>query len=311
MAVAPRVCVVKKAPMNKPVLLNYDQVPNMALQLSKAALARRTARADVDIPFIEARVSNVKTSPERLAAYRRVCGLPDTGTLPPTWPQVLAMPVHTAMLVHKSFPLPLLGLVHVSNVIEEHRPIANDESLELHCVIDASRPHRSGIEFDIRTTVSVKGDVAWTSVTTALVKVKGAGAAARKEERRREGPGEPAAALRSVIWHVPENRGREYARVAGDWNPIHVHALLARPFGFPRAIVHGLWTFARCVGESWDLLPDTPRRLEIAFRRPVLLPSTVSFSAQATEDTGGIAFSVRGRDGSTVYLTGSASPFVP
>lgn len=297
--------------MTKPISLNFDHVPNMALQLSRAAVARRTARADAVIPVIEARVSNVRTPPERLAAYRRVCGLPDTGTLPPTWPQVLAMPVHTAMLVNKGFPLPLLGLVHVSNVIEEHRPIADDEPLDLHCVIDASRPRRSGIEFDIRTTVSAAGDVVWTSVTTALVKVKGVSGAARKEERRRESPGEPEAALRSVIWHVPENRGRQYARVAGDWNPIHVHALLARPFGFPRAIVHGLWTFARCLGESWDLLPDTPRRLEIAFRRPVLLPSTVSFSAHATEQPGGLAFSVRGRDGSSVFLTGSASPFVP
>lgn len=294
--------------MNASVTLKFTQVPNMALQLGKAAIARRTARADAVIPVIEARVSNVRTPASRLAAYRRVCGLPDTGSLPPTWPQVLAMPVHTAMLVHPAFPLPLMGLVHVSNVIEEHRAIGDEEPLDLDCVVDAHRPHRSGIEFDIRTTVSVGDEVVWSSVTTALVKVKGMRKPPRSEEPRRPAGEQPEALLRSVVWQVPENRGRQYARVAGDWNPIHVHALLARPFGFPRAIVHGLWTFARCLGESWDLLPATPRKLEIVFRRPVLLPSTVTFNAKAVEETGGIAFSVRGRDQSTVFLTGSASP---
>src|SRR5690606_8549720 len=66
-----------------------------------------------------------------------------------------------------------------------------------------------------------------------------------------------------------------YAAVSGDRNPIHMHPLLAKAFGFPRTIAHGMYTAARLLaavgaerGESytWD----------VAFARPVLLPSTVA-----------------------------------
>ena len=292
--------------MTAPVILEFDKLPNLPLQLGKGLLSRRSARPDVVVPPLEARVSDVRTSPEQLAAYRRVCGLPDDGALPPTWPQVLAVPVHAALLAHPSFPLPLPGLVHVSNVIEERRRIAPGEPLELRCAFAGTREARSGLEFDIRTTAAVDGELAWESVTTALVRMKGRGGG-KREERRREGPGEPPGALRSVMWRVPEDMGRRYAKVAGDWNPIHVHKLLARPFGFPKAIVHGMWTFARCLGEGWDLLPPAPRRLEVSFRRPVLLPSSVGFSVHA-RDEGGVSFAVRGRDGASVHLSGSVSP---
>ena len=33
--------------------------------------------------------------------------------------------------------------------------------------------------------------------------------------------------------------------MSGDVNPIHLHALTARAMGFPRAIAHGMWTYAR------------------------------------------------------------------
>ena len=42
-----------------------------------------------------------------------------------------------------------------------------------------------------------------------------------------------------------EGTGRAYAAVSGDWNPIHLHALTARPLGFPTAIAHGMYTYAR------------------------------------------------------------------
>ena len=40
-------------------------------------------------------------------------------------------------------------------------------------------------------------------------------------------------------WTLAPNAGRAYARVAGDWNPIHLSGALARPFGFRSAILHG------------------------------------------------------------------------
>ena len=53
-----------------------------------------------------------------------------------------------------------------------------------------------------------------------------------------------------------------------------VRVLLARLFGFKRAIVHGTWTLARALALS--RLPQTDAfTLDASFRRPVELPSEI------------------------------------
>ena len=46
-------------------------------------------------------------------------------------------------------------------------------------------------------------------------------------------------------WKAPADIGRQYAKVSGDYNPIHLSAVSAKLFGFPTAIAHGLWNKAR------------------------------------------------------------------
>ena len=65
--------------------------------------------------------------------------------------------------------------------------------------------------------------------------------------------------------------GRRYAGVSGDVNPIHLHPLTARAFGFPRAIAHGMWTAARALAALEGRLPDA-LTCDVAFGKPVLLP---------------------------------------
>jgi acyl dehydratase len=66
--------------------------------------------------------------------------------------------------------------------------------------------------------------------------------------------------------------------VSGDYNPIHLWGLTARPFGFPAPILHGYCIAARaahsliehCLGGD----PGALRRMRIAFRAPLPLPTT-------------------------------------
>jgi acyl dehydratase len=77
--------------------------------------------------------------------------------------------------------------------------------------------------------------------------------------------------------------GRAYAAASGDRNPIHTSSVAARLFGFPRRIAHGMWTKARCLAALDARLPAT-FTVDVSFKLPVLLPSTVAFSAQPTTD---------------------------
>ncbi len=89
--------------------------------------------------------------------------------------------------------------------------------------------------------------------------------------------------------------------MSGDRNPIHLHPLAAKAFGFSRAIAHGMWSKARCLAAFAERLPEA-YAVDVAFRKPLLLPSTVDFATRPW-DTGRV-FALRARCGKP-HLLGS------
>jgi hypothetical protein len=91
----------------------------------------------------------------RLTAYDRVCGFDVSDTLPPTYPHMLAFPMHLALMTDGRFPLPAIGLVHIANAITVHRPIQASERLSLRVWATPIEPHPRGRQFTIRTEARV------------------------------------------------------------------------------------------------------------------------------------------------------------
>ncbi|MEV6494651.1 MaoC/PaaZ C-terminal domain-containing protein, partial [Actinoplanes sp. NPDC051633] len=102
-------------------------------------------------------------------------------------------------------------------------------------------------------------------------------------------------------WRIPARAGTDYAAVSGDRNPIHTSRLGARLFGFPRPIAHGMWTKARCLAALTGRLPER-YTVRTSFKRPILLPARVGFTAIAAGD--GWEFRV---DGRAPHLAGSVA----
>ena len=50
---------------------------------------------------------------------------------------------------------------------------------------------------------------------------------------------------------VPADIGFQYAKVSGDWNPIHL-PYVARLFGMKAPIVHGMWSLGRTLSNLED-----------------------------------------------------------
>jgi acyl dehydratase len=244
-----------------------------------------------EMPDLELVQREVAVDPGHLAEYARVCAFTLRDTLPPTYPHVLAFPLHMALMTDGSFPFGAVGLVHLENAITQLRPIGVGERLELRVRPTAIEPHAKGRTFSLVTEVRAGGDLAWQSTSTMLRR----GGVAEGSAPSPTG-GEPGHDVpRSAEWRLPGDLGRRYAGVSGDRNPIHLHPLSARLFGFPRAIAHGMWTKARCLAALEPRLEDS-FTAHVAFRRPLLLPATVGFgSTQAGATT---RFAVRGaRDG--------------
>ena len=72
-----------------------------------------------------------RADPDAVAAYAKVCGFALRDHLPPTYPHVLAFPLHMAVMADGRFPFGAVGLVHVENRIAQHRPIGIGEELTL------------------------------------------------------------------------------------------------------------------------------------------------------------------------------------
>ena len=191
---------------------------------------------------------------------------------------MLAFPLHMALMADGSFPFGAVGLVHVENRIVQHRPIGIGEQLDAARPADQARSRiRKGRTFTLVTEARVGGELVWESVSTMLRRGSGGGHARRREresppDRRR--PTTPA----SAEWSLGGDLGRRYAAVSGDRNPIHMHALTAKPLGFPGAIAHGMWTKARCLAALESRLPDS-FSVDVRFRKPILLPGAVEFAS--------------------------------
>jgi acyl dehydratase len=248
---------------------------------ARAAASLLRGRRGGALPDLELVRRGVLTDRDHLAHYDRVCGFRLTDALPPTYPHVLAFPLAMRLMSAPDFPFPVVGLVHVANRIRLRRPVDAGTPLDLSVRACGLRAHERGRQFDVVATATADGEQVWQGVSTYLRRE-------RAGERRAGGdhPRPPAPAVR---WRVPARTGADYAAVSGDRNPIHTSRLGARLFGFPRPIAHGMWSKARCLAALEGRLPDA-YTVDVAFRQPILLPSTVGFAA--TPAAGGWEFTL-------------------
>jgi acyl dehydratase len=273
-----------------PKVITLDAAPDLRQVYVSAALRRR--RLGDNLPDVRVARAGVTVDVPSLAAYARVCRLPLSGALPLTYPHLLAFPLQMVLMAGDGFPLPLLGAVHVENRIEATRPIGVEEPLDVDVWARDLRPHRKGTQVDLVSEVSTRGEVVWRGVSTYLAR-----GTEHPDAPRSSTPSTRAlAAVRSgPQWRLRDDTGRVYAGVSGDWNPIHLHALTARPLGFPSAIAHGMYTYARVLGALGTRLPREPLTSRVWFRKPVRLTSTVRLrTAFATGSTLSVLESLKG-----------------
>lgn len=238
---------------------------------------------------------------KHLASYNRVCGYTPADTLPVLYPHMAAFGLHLAMMTDTSFPFLPMGIVHLRNAVTQHRPIGVDETYDLVVTASDLRAHRVGNVIDLLTTASVGGDLVWEETSTLLSRSKPGDHP--KDVSPLDGLEAPAGPAQ---WKLHGDLGRRYGAVSGDLNPIHLHPLTAKAFGFPRTIAHGMWSMARSLAALQNRLPRA-YTAEVEFRKPIPLPSTVTFGSRMTEDRV-VTFGVQAAGKQTTHLVGRVTP---
>lgn len=255
-------------------LTTVKSIPALGPIYAKAALPGKGGGSS--LPDTRLLLQGHEIDRSDLLEYQRICGFNNSDVLPHTYPHVVGFPLQMQLMSGKGFPLPLMGLVHVENVITVHREIRFDEALDITVSADNLRAHPKGKVVDLVTEVDVAGERVWEGRSTYLARGKGDADADRGAQPPAIPTGQAAAK-----WSLPANLGRTYGLASGDINPIHMSGVTAKAMGFPSAIAHGMWTYARVLGA---IGPRTsgPCTSHVWFKKPVLLPAKVDFVIDTT-----------------------------
>ncbi|HYJ79566.1 MAG TPA: MaoC/PaaZ C-terminal domain-containing protein [Longimicrobiaceae bacterium] len=201
---------------------------------------------------------------------------------PATWETAQALELFAGL----EHPLPA-GVVHVEGELVSLRPIAAADRIRCRVELERADPVRRGIRLVlVARNWNAAGQLCTQSTTAFLARSRAPPAeeaddagAARSSSRAEGDPrAEPPEEWdEAASWRLRGDAGRRYAAVSGDYNPIHLWSFTARPFGFRRPILHGFCTQAMVahalIMQRFDGDPTALRRLRIAFRAPLPLPS--------------------------------------
>lgn len=308
--------------MDSPFSLTFQSTPSIVPSYARIVFVRKAAVVPdgVTLPRLEAVLTSYKTDRERVEAYHAVCGgSTPSDVLPLAYPHVLATPVHLALLSSSAFPVRMMGLVHLRNHIEQVRPVRIDETGRIRTWLDGRRDTDRGQEFDVQTQLEIDGRPVWSETCVFMARRLNRDSSKPTGGRISAGEGVPAPdaeavqpdgpdSVRTSALEAAKDIGWRYARVAGDFNPIHLADFGARLFGFNQAIAHGMWSMARCIAELDAHTFDAPSRVDVVFKRPVSIPAPLTLETWQT--AAGSGFALKGTGKGKVHLAGSVTPLV-
>ena len=215
----------------------------------------------------------VELSAAGIAAYGRACGFRREQGVPLSYPHVLAFPLHLLLLTRPSFPYPASGMVHLANRIRQHQRLQEGQALRLEVYCERWVAHPKGQALSIATRAYGADTLVWESDSVYL----------RRDVKDPVGepwdgalPLQEDGLLRTQRWVLPADLGRRFAKVSGDFNPIHTSVIGAKLFGFRRAIAHGMWTLGRALAAQQPPGGLDQAQAHCDFKLPIFLPGQVA-----------------------------------
>lgn len=254
------------------------------------------------VPALEL-TETLTIDPSAVARFCRVVGAPVANRVPPAYLHVLGFPSSMRLMTDPGFPVPVMGMVHIRTEFTQFRPVLVGEQLSLTVSAEPARTHPRGTEIGMRVRGAVAGQPVFDETWVCLAKGVELPEAAPAPARERT---EFAAPVPTAEWRLDPGVGPRYARVSGDFNPIHLNPLAAKAFGFPRSIAHGMYTAARgfaAAGVTLDAF-----RWEFEFAKPVVLPAAVGYRVTSREPDGGLDYAVWSPKSGKPHLLAAVRP---
>jgi hypothetical protein len=124
-----------------------------------------------------------------------------------------------------------------------------------------------------------------------------------KSKEKKETPRVPDDAKEIAYWQLSRSAGLDFAKLTGDFNPIHWIPAAARASGFPSVILHGFGTMARAIeGVNRGVFAGDVTRMKkwsCRFTKPLVLPGKAGLYVKGNDVFVGVAA------GGPAFLVGS------
>jgi len=230
-------------------------------------------------PWIEARLP--PRPPELVRAYvKHVGGDPGwyRGRLPahlfPQW----GFPLAARALL--GLPYPLARVINGGCRLENRAPLPADEPLEVRARIESiDDDGRRAIITQRVVTGTASAPDAIVADLRAFIPLVGKKDEANGKKPAKARPTVPPGAHEIAFLRIREDAGLDFAKLTGDFNPIHWVKAYARASGFRTVILHGFSTFARAI-EALNRArfagdPSRLKMIDARLSRPLVLPARI------------------------------------
>jgi acyl dehydratase len=260
---------------------------------------RRGGGGSIDVPGPVIEETLPPRAPDLIRHYvKQVGGDPSAykRTVPPHLFPQWGFPLATQALSVLDYPLQ--RALNAGCRMEARAPLPAGEPLKVRARIEEIDD--DGYRAIVRTRIWTGTDSAPDAIIgdlSAIVPLK-----RKKDGKKKERPRVPEGASEKRRWRLSTSAGLEYAKLTGDFNPIHWIPAAARASGFRNVILHGFATLAyACEGLNRGVFAgdvNALKAIDVRFTSPLVLPAEVGLYLHGDDVYVGDA------PGGRAYLTG-------
>lgn len=270
-----------------PTLRGMGEAATAALK-QRFGLAKPAA-GPATLPGLEVRATLPPRNPELVRAYVRHVG-GDPGAYKRRVPAHM-FPQWGLALTGKTLEglgYPMLSAMNGGCKLIQNAPLPADEPLEVSARLESidDDGRRAILEQRIVTSTrsAPEAVVAHLYIFVPLAKSDGAKSDGAKKDGAKNGAKKekarvPTNAKELAYWRLRADAGLDFAKLTGDFNPVHWVPAYAKAFGFRNTILHGFGSMARAIeGMNRAMFAgdvDALKEIHVRFTRPLVLPAKV------------------------------------
>ena len=210
----------------------------------------------------------------------------------PTFAFITAFNASLQCLSQAPIPSSILGLIHLTSeftINKKHNWVA---PFDLTITVTNCEQTSKGLEYVIVSEFTQYGETTLINRNTMLDKNK------KYQLAEQPKPISKTVELeKSIIksWSIKLSTAWRYAKLSGDFNPIHLHQSLAKMFGLKSVLIHGMYNASKSLKELSLQNKKVTDNLVIRLNKPCFIPNEVYLKAYVTENEFGL-FSKDGED---------------